>query len=120
MSKYFKDAEFRRCTPSCSIDQMDPGFMNKLDEVREIAGIPIVLTSAWRSIIWEKMHGRSGDGDHPQGRGVDVKCNTSQNRYKIVRAALIVGFRRIGIGKTFIHLGDATNLPQDVIWDYYE
>ncbi len=120
MSKYFKEAEFLRCNPPCSIDQMDPDFLSKLDRIRERAGIPMVLNSAYRSRAWELMHGRSGEGDHPQGKGVDVRCNTSSNRYKIMRAALEIGIRRLGVGKSFIHIGDAENLPQDVIWDYYE
>lgn len=120
MSKYFKPEEFARCTPPCSIDQMNPHFLEKLDKMRERAGIPMVLNSAWRSKAWELKHGRSGEGDHPQGEGVDVRCNTSQNRYKLVRAAIEVGFRRLGIGKTYIHVGDAENLPQDVIWHYYD
>ena len=35
-------------------------------------------------------------------------------------AALKVGFKRIGVGKTFIHLDDDMTLPQNVIWNYYE
>lgn len=120
MSKYFKPVEFMRCTPACTIEQMDAGFLSHLDEVREEAGIPMVLTSAHRSVSWEKAHGRSGEGAHPKGVAVDILCRTSQNRYKIVKAALKCGFRRIGIGETFIHLDDDTTLPQEVIWDYYD
>ena len=46
MSKYFAPSEFRACTPSCSIEQMDPRFLAQLDQVREVAGIPMVLATA--------------------------------------------------------------------------
>ena len=119
-AKYFKEAEFKRCTPSCSLQDMDQEFMNKLDKMREIAGIPMVMNSAYRSPAWEKAHGRSGEGDHPQRCGGDIKCLSGVTRMKLVKAALSAGFRRIGIGKSYIHVGCGKNLPQDVIWHYYE
>lgn len=118
-AKHFNESEFRACTPSCSLQNMKQGTMNRLDKAREIAGIPFVLNSAYRSVAWEKSKGRTGTGAHTLGRAVDVRCNTSQNRMKIVRAALQAGFNRIGIGKTYVHLDDDLSLPQQVIWHYY-
>lgn len=118
-AKYFTEAEFRRCTPPCSLQDMDQGFMHKLDNARYEAGIPFVLNSAYRPVSWELSKGRSGKGDHPQGRGVDIRCNTSANRMKIIKALLNNGIRRIGIAKTYIHAGDGDGLPKDVIWHYY-
>ena len=42
-SKYFKPEEFERCNPSCSIEDMDQDFLDLLDDLREKAGIPLVL-----------------------------------------------------------------------------
>lgn len=119
-AKYFTEAEFRRCTPPCSLQDMDQQFMRQLDAARASAGIPFVLNSAYRSPAWELSKGRTGRGDHPQGRGVDIRCNTSANRMKIVRALLDNGFRRIGIANTYVHAGLGKDLPQDVMWDYYD
>lgn len=119
MSKYFHPSEFTRCTPSCKIEQMDAAFLALLDEVREAAGIPLVLNCAYRSRAWELSKGRSGNSAHTRGKAVDIRCNTSANRYKIVAAALGCGVRRIGIGKTFVHLDNDESLPQGVIWHYY-
>lgn len=119
MSKYFTAAEFHRCTPACSIQQMDPEFLALLDRVREAAGIPLVLTCAYRSREWDEAKGRSGNSAHTRGKAVDIRCNASATRYKIVRAALECGVRRIGIGKTFVHLDNDASLPQGVMWDYY-
>ena len=119
MSKYFKASEFRACTPSCHIDQMDERFMALLDCIREAAGIPLVLNSAYRSRDWEFSHGRSGNSAHTRGLAVDIRCNTSTNRYRIVAGAIVCGFKRIGIGKTYIHLDVDSSLPQAVIWHYY-
>lgn len=119
MSKYFKASEFKACTPSCSIDQMDPDFLALMDRIRESAGIPLVLNSAYRSKDYELKHGRSGSSAHTRGLAVDVRCNTSANRFKIVRAAIGWGVRRIGIGRNFVHIDNDATLPQGVIWDYY-
>lgn len=120
MSKYFQESEFKRCTPSCRMEQMDPAFLTLLDRVREAAGIPLVLNSAYRSPAYEKKKGRTGTSSHCEGKAVDVRCNASTNRYKILKAAMECGIRRIGVGKTYIHLDSSETHAQDVIWHYYE
>lgn len=120
MSKYFAASEFVKCSPPCSISQMDGGFLDLMDRVREAAGIPLVVNSAFRTRSWELAKGRSGSSAHTKGLAMDIRCNTSQNRYKIINAALACGIRRIGIGKSFVHLDNDPSLPQGVIWDYYE
>lgn len=117
-SKHFTESEFNRCAPACSLQDMNQAFINKLDTLRDVAGIPLVLNCAYRSPEWDKAKGRSGTGDHPKHKGVDIRCNTSQNRYKIIQAAIKVGFQRIGVANTFIHVGDGEGLPQDVVWLY--
>lgn len=119
MSKYFAPSEFAKATPSCKIEQMDPEFLELMDRVRDSAGIPLVINSAYRSKAWELLRGRSGNSAHTKGKALDVRCNTSGNRYLIVRAALQCGIRRIGVARTYVHLDNDTSLPQGVIWDYY-
>ena len=75
MSKYFAPKEFQACVPSCSIEQMEPGFLELLDRVREAAGIPLVLNCAFRSVAHEKQMGRSGNSAHTRGRAVDPPWN---------------------------------------------
>lgn len=117
-AKYFTEKEFRACTPSCSINDMHQGTLKRLDLMRENAGIPLVLTSAYRSPAHDKSKERSGTGAHTTGRAVDIRCNTSSNRMKIVEAALKAGFRRIGIASTFVHVDDSPNHAQSIIWLY--
>ena len=120
MSRYFSESEFKKCVPSCSIEDMDGAFLSLLDEVRERAGIPLVLNCGYRSSSWDKSKGRSGNSAHTRGKAVDIRCNTSATRFKIVKAALECGVCRIGIGKSFVHLDNDNSLPQDVIFHYYE
>lgn len=117
-SRYFKESEFQKCTPSCSLQDMNQSFINKLDTLRDVSGVPLVLNCAYRSKEHDRAKGRSGTGDHPQRKGVDIRCNNSDTRYKILNAAIKVGFTRIGIAKNFIHVGDGDNLPREVVWMY--
>lgn len=117
-SKYFEEIEFNRCTPSCSLQDMKQSTMSKLDTAREIANIPFVLNSAYRSSQWDRNRGRTGTGAHTRGQAVDIRCNTNENRFKIIDALLKAGFTRIGVAKSFIHADDSTVHKQDIIWMY--
>lgn len=119
MSKYFKEIEFLRCTPSCHESDMDPAFLLTLDRVREKAGIPMILNSAYRSEDHERKMGRDGKSAHTKGKAADIRCTTGSARFAIIRAALACNVPRIGIGKNYIHLDTDETLPQGVIWHYY-
>lgn len=115
-SKFFKDDEFKRV--ACSRSDINDESLERLDRAREIAGIPFILNSAYRSPETEKAHGRSGSGAHTLGRAFDIRCTDNASRYLIVFGALAAGFRRIGIGSTFVHLDDSTTHPTPRIWLY--
>lgn len=118
MSKYFSDAEFRSCCPPCSEEDICKDSLARLERAREIAGIPFILNSAYRSRPYELSKGRSGKSAHTLGRAFDLRCIDNSSRYRIVSALLAAGFSRIGIGKRFIHADDAISLPSHRIWLY--
>ena len=120
MSVYFDEKEFARCAPPCGLEDMDERFMAKLDLARAKAGIPFVLNCAYRSRAWDLSKGRTGNSAHCSGKAVDIRCNTSANRMKIVQGLLAAGFTRIGIGRTFVHADNDETKPQGVIWHYYD
>jgi len=117
-ARWFNESEFKKCSPACSLQDMRQSTMDKLDSARDIAGIPLVLNSAYRSPAYEKEMNRTGTGAHPERCAVDIKCNTSRNRFLIVEALVMAGFKRIGIAKTFIHADDSETHDQQVIWLY--
>lgn len=119
-AKYFKESEFKKCSPSCSLQDMDQEFMDILDKLRELAGIPIVINSAYRTKAYEKSKGRPGTSTHCLGKAVDIRCNSNANRYKIVSAAMRLGLCRVGIGRTFVHVDIDPTKSQNVIWHYYD
>lgn len=119
MSRYFSEKEFNRCVPSCSMSDMDNDFLLLLDKVREDAGVPLILNCAYRSEEWDKSKGRSGKSAHTKGKAVDIKYTSSATAFKIINSAIKNGIKRIGIGRTFIHIDNDETLPQGVLWNYY-
>lgn len=116
LSKYFTEDEFVRASPSCRMSDMCDDTLCRFDRAREIAGVPFVVNSAYRSPEWDRSKGRSGTGAHTLGRAMDIRCTSSADRYRIIFGALSAGFCRIGVYPTFIHLDDAESLPHPVIW----
>lgn len=117
-SRHFKESEFKKCIPACSLQDMKQSTINRFDTARDIAGIPFVINSAYRSPSWDKSKGRSGTGAHTLGRAMDIRCNANANRFKVVDALLKAGFKRIGIAKTYIHADDSEVHSQGIIWLY--
>ena len=122
--KYFQVTEFDcKCKVGTGIN-MELAFIKMLDECRELAGIPFKITSGYRCLLCNNKLIESGikaskNSSHMSGVAADISAKTSAERYKILESAIKVGFKRIGIGKNFIHLDiDRTKTP-NLIWTYY-
>ena len=122
MSLYFTDAEFAcKCgRAGCSaLKAPHPALPLKLDVLRQLYGAPITVSSGIRCPEHNAAVGGVPGSEHETGEGADLACPNSSSRWRMVQAALKAGFRRIGIGKTFIHVGVSRSHAQDVIWHYY-
>ena len=114
----FNKAEFD-CKHT-GLNEMKPEFMKLLQALRLMYGKPMTITSGYRHHT-HPVEARKGHttGEHTQGVCCDVACASGADRYQIIRLALQLGFTRIGIAKTFIHLGiGGAGLPSPTIWDY--
>lgn len=112
---YFAPAEFTRCIPACSKEQMDKDFLKRLNRARRMAGLPFVLNSAFRSSEYDMQRGRTGNSYHCKGRAVDIRCLDSSSRAVIVSSLIRAGFNGIGIDNKFIHVDDR---PLKCMWLY--
>tara|TARA_R110001599_G_scaffold10278_6_gene50901 strand:+ start:1943 stop:2320 length:378 start_codon:yes stop_codon:yes gene_type:complete len=125
MLRYFSLEEFDSPDFPGSGELMDLDFLDLLDEARERAGTPFVITSGYRTAEHEaslKAQGYkvSKDSAHRLGLAADIKATNSTERYKILEALFHVGFDRIGLSKSFIHI-DIDSRPHkavNVIWNY--
>ncbi len=109
------------CKCGCGHNNMDDDFIYKINRARNMANVPFIITSGARCREHNERVGGSLTSSHLVGLACDIACSDSRTRYKIVKALLLAGFTRIGIGKDFIHV-DAAECeikPAEVMWDYY-
>jgi len=113
--KYFTESEFNE------FEKMDPKLLEKLDQLREVYGYPIKLTSTYRSPDHPIEAKKSKPGEHAYGAAVDIACVGGEATFKLVKAAIEVGFKRIGISRknNFVHVGIGyPGAPETTIWTY--
>ena len=113
--KYFDKSEFS------NFEMMDEKLLAMLDNLREAFGYPIKLTSTYRSPDHPIEAKKSKPGEHAYGAAVDIACVGGEATYKLVKAAIEVGFTRIGISRknNFVHVGIGYDgAPPMTIWTY--
>ena len=113
--KYFEESEFSE------FDKMDPSLLIMLDNLREEYGYPIKLTSTYRSPDHPIEAKKSKPGEHAYGAAVDIACVGGEATFKLVKAAIEVGFTRIGVSRknNFVHVGIGyPGAPETTIWTY--
>ena len=101
---------------------MSNELITMLDDARDLAGVSFKITSGFRvesDIQRLKKAGYkvSAKSSHLKGLAADIACNNS-TRYNILESLLKVGFNRIGIGSTFIHVDIDPDKPPFTIWTY--
>ena len=122
--KYFTLEEFSCPTLPNSGVNMDSDFLQKLDNARQIAGIPFKINSGYRTqehhnSIYKKLEKVPTKSAHLIGKAADIHCTDSKSRFVIISALLDAGFTRVGISSTFIHCDSAEKgKSQQVIWTY--
>ena len=111
----FKRSEFNcKC---CGKEKMQDSTLKMLDEARDIADIPFIVNSGWRCETHNRTIGSNSD-NHPSGYAGDIQAKSSRAKFIIVEALIKVGFNRIGIADTFIHVDNNPKKDPKVIWDY--
>ena len=117
--RYFNYHEFDSPDAIGSGEQMmDEVFVQMLDKARHLAGIPFKINSGYRTPERNRLVGGKKDSAPLKGLAADIHCVDSRSRGYILGALLEVGFNRIGIAKTFIHVDDDPSKDADVVWLY--
>lgn len=114
--KNFSESEFR-CSETGEND-MEHGFMLRLQALRSAYGKPMVITSGYRSPKHSIEAKKATPGTHAQGIAADIKCSRGE-AHKILKLAMEMGFTGIGVQQKgnarFIHL-DTRDEP--TVWSY--
>jgi zinc D-Ala-D-Ala carboxypeptidase len=121
--RYFSYDEFDSPDQPGSGEMMDPDFLAMLDEARDCAGIPLKITSGFRSVAHNRSlikqgYAASRNSSHLLGLAADIYCADSQARFIILDALQEVGFTRMGVAPNFIHVDLDPNKPQHRLWVY--
>jgi len=103
--------------------KMSASFMAKMQELRDVYGNPMTITSGYRSpkhsIEASKPTGKLST--HARGCAADIACN-GQQAYEIMKLAFQLGFTGIGVSQKgsarFVHLDTFSGSPRPNIWSY--
>lgn len=105
--RYFSDEEAKG---------LDLELMAMLDWSRARAGVPFTITCGMRTPE-ENIHVDGvQDSSHLRGLAVDLRVVSSEDRFRMVQALLLSGFKRIGIYSAHLHVDRDESLPQYVCW----
>jgi len=113
--RFFKPDEFQM-DGKVVFDKMNPAFLEKLDQCRELAGVPFIISSCWRSPSKNRKVGGAVGSLHLKGRAVDVICTLGATRARIMRAALGLGLS-VGVMQNALHLDDRED---QIVFHYYK
>ena len=116
--KYFTIAEFDSPDEPGSGVNMHQDLLELLDEMRAIYGKPIVITSGYRTKKHNSYVGGKQNSSHLKGLAVDIAIADSNQRYEIIRIAMLLGIKRIGTGKGFVHIDIDDSKTSNVNWVY--
>ncbi len=117
---YFTDAEFKcKCDqPDCTaLTAPSQELVVRLNIMRSFLNRPVIITSGIRCPRHNAESGGQGP-EHVRGEAADLAVGGSRSRYEMVEAARRAGFNRIGVAKTFIHVGVSQELDTNVLWLY--
>jgi len=116
--EHFKWNEFDSGDQANSGLKMSAEFMEKLERSRVSAGVSFKINSGYRTILHNEKVGGSKGSSHISGVACDISAKDSVKRFKLIQSLLSVGFNRIGIAKTFIHVDSDRDKSENVIWMY--
>lgn len=101
VSNHFKVKEFA-CKDGSDIVKIDDRLIELLETLRLKVGMPITITSGYRTETYNERCGGANNSYHLKGMAVDIKCNMDPILVGLYAAAL--GFKGIGIYKDFTHI----------------
>ena len=126
LTKNFSKGEI--ACPLSGDSRISPRLMEKMQQVRDILGRGVILTSGVRSVQHNKnVGGVDGsahvprdleDGEGEVCHAVDIRCSSSRDRYEMLPLCFS-RFNRIGIGRDFIHVDTDSTKPSNVAFHYY-
>ena len=107
--RYFQIEDF--ACQETGANEIRYDFVSALDDLRGVCGFPFIITSGYRSPTHSAEVKKARPGQHTQGIAADIKVSGGAQRHAIVSNAIKLGFRGIGVAKTFIHVDRRESEP---------
>ncbi len=108
LSRNFSGREFACKGLGCcgGVAPMNPRLVEALQELRDILGEPLFISSGFRCFSHNSKIGSTDGSQHPRGTAADVWCHGKTPRKIAAEAENIEAFRQGGLGiyNTFVHL----------------
>jgi hypothetical protein len=122
MSQFFKTHEFDSPDTPGSGKLMCQVFVQALDVARGAYGLPMRITSGYRTKAYNKvLQGRgyaaASKSSHLFGCAADIACS-DETLIKMLNAFWFAGFRRFGIMNSAIHVDSDAQKPRPTMWSY--
>lgn len=116
--RHFNPSEFT-CKCGCGLNNISDELVNMLDNARELAGVPFMVTSGCRCEKHNKASKGKPDSAHLTGLAADIAAPV-EKRHTILAALINVGFLRIGISfdNSFIHVDIDKSKPTPRVFGY--
>lgn len=103
--------------PQFVLDNID-NLAQQLQIARNILGEPMSFTSGYRCLKLNKAVGGVANSAHTTGSAVDIEFNSEAQAKKLIEALIKAGFKRIGLGWSFIHVDIDLMKPHPAVWLY--
>lgn len=116
--KYFNYKEFDSPDEPGSGNKMSEELLYMLDAARKKFGKPIKINSGYRSEAHNKAVGGKTNSSHLKGLAADISCTNSVDRFNLYDTLREVGFKRIGVARSFIHVDIDKDKSPKVFWVY--
>lgn len=113
-TKNFKNSEL--CCHHCGMSGVEQSALDKLQQLRDIWGKPMVLTSAYRCKNHKEERNKVKGGTHTKGIAFDIKT-TPAEQVSLIVLAVKLGFKGFGLGNTFTHI-DLRKQDHVSAWHY--
>lgn len=117
-NKYYKSLDFDSPDLAGSGDNMQNELIEKLILAIIIYGKVPHINSGYRTKEYNKKVNGADNSAHLRGYAVDLSVMNGRDRFVLLNSLIAVGFTRIGVGKTFIHVDCDPSLPEKVLWTY--
>lgn len=115
----FKRSEF--ACQHCGSEGIKEELVAKLQELRNLYGKPMTITSGYRCPLHPVERKKNAPGTHAEGIAADVGVQ-GEAAIELLHKAITVGFKGIGVQQKgtgrFIHLDIGTGPTRPALWSY--